>query len=342
MSYLFNRKHRPFSSISEKSTQNTVSSECSDADEEVAWEGMNPKGKSSKRRKVASDCSTSALPAGPTSLQASFSSSANMPKDSLNDVIELETSPAPKASAEIIIPAAASPLEMVDLDGEGDEGKEDPDFLHLKSLLNKVHDSKRKLTSQSAVVNILDSPTESLTSKDIGYYAPEVRSAAQRVQDAFSRSSTLTRQSTASSSAKYDQDKEQEEEREWVTVRTRLNGQHEHSWKMGLSDGFSKLLQRLSSLYGVSSDSLKLIFDGDKLSPEQTPQFLDFEDGDEFLVDVKIDAKLYQKAVAKAAEKDKQTNADAHTLQKAMVLENLETVWFLSVMRALLVLSSAC
>lgn len=134
MSYLFNRKHRPFASTSETASQNTVSSEYSDADEEVAWEGMNPKGKSSKRRKVATH-SASALPAVPTSLQASFPSSANMEKGSLKSVIELDTSPAPKASAEII---PAPPLEVVDLDGEGDEGKEDPDFLRLKSLLNKV------------------------------------------------------------------------------------------------------------------------------------------------------------------------------------------------------------
>lgn len=119
----------------------------------------------------------------------------------------------------------------------------------LLCLVLQVHDSKRKLTSQSAVVSILDSPTETLASNDIGYYAPEVRSAAQRVQDAVSRSSTLTRQSTASSSAKYDDDKEQEDESEYVTVRTRLNGQHEHSWKMGLSDGFSKVGQLLFSFW---------------------------------------------------------------------------------------------
>jgi hypothetical protein len=64
-------------------------------------------------------------------------------------------------------------------------------------------------------------------------------------------------------------------------------------------------LQRLQSLYGIPSGSLKLLFEGDRLTSDQTPQDLDLEEDDVFLVDAKIDPKLYDKAVQNAQQQKK-------------------------------------
>lgn len=64
-----------------------------------------------------------------------------------------------------------------------------------------------------------------------------------------------------------------------------------------------QLTRRLDKYYGLSPGLLSLVFDGDKLTPDQTPQSLDMEEGDDVLIDVKVDKSLYDQAVATATKK---------------------------------------
>lgn len=94
---------------------------------------------------------------------------------------------------------------------------------------------------------------------------------------------------------------------------TRLNGKHEHKWKLGMNEPFSKVFQfcqsllahslhshllyvfvrqikaAFASMYGIISSQAKFEFDGQVIGDSDTPQGLDMED--DVLVDVKVRAR---------------------------------------------------
>lgn len=70
-----------------------------------------------------------------------------------------------------------------------------------------------------------------------------------------------------------------------------------------MADSMSVLMQRMNALYSVPQGKISLIFDGEKLTPEKTPEMLEFDEGEDVLIDAKIDKSLFAKAVAAAEAK---------------------------------------
>mmetsp|Transcript_23041 Transcript_23041/g.69082 ORF Transcript_23041/g.69082 Transcript_23041/m.69082 type:complete len:92 (-) Transcript_23041:39-314(-) len=71
-----------------------------------------------------------------------------------------------------------------------------------------------------------------------------------------------------------------------LVVVNQTNGQTH--FKVKKTTKFAKLITAFCSREGVSEDKVRLLYDGQRLNPNQTPADLDMEDGDQ------IDARLEQ------------------------------------------------
>lgn len=83
-----------------------------------------------------------------------------------------------------------------------------------------------------------------------------------------------------------------------IKLITRLNGQHEHKWKINRANPLSKLHDQVAQLYGLQLSQVTMKFDGDVIGGNKTPDDLDMDD--ENLIDIKIDKIFYDAAIATA------------------------------------------
>ena len=97
--------------------------------------------------------------------------------------------------------------------------------------------------------------------------------------------------------ARKKQEQEQEQEPVYVKFCTRLNGEHEHKWKVKRGESFGTIMGKFAAFYGLDGgDVTSFQIDGEQIDKEGSPESLDMEDGD--LIDVKVTASKYSAAVA--------------------------------------------
>jgi hypothetical protein len=292
--YQVDRKPRPF-----KHKKGKFSNESDSDGAEEAWSsGEKHKRQRKQQDNVVVSTNSNRTRNSAANTALGVDNNTKVRSSSYQEVVELTDTPE-KAAADTKVVAVAQKgiiREPVDLVDEEMIDVNDPLYESAKTLLNKLNASRRKLDVAGVQAQT------GLTPIARRYLVPEVKSAAQRMQQAkqLGRSSTLQRTRIQQSSSAPSASTAPQ-----ITIRTRLNGQHEHHWAIGEKERLSVLLQRLAGLYGVAAEQLRLSFDGDKLSPEQTPQALDMEAGEEYLVEANVEAKIFERAVAHAESRSK-------------------------------------
>mmetsp|Transcript_28726 Transcript_28726/g.92489 ORF Transcript_28726/g.92489 Transcript_28726/m.92489 type:complete len:91 (+) Transcript_28726:94-366(+) len=66
-----------------------------------------------------------------------------------------------------------------------------------------------------------------------------------------------------------------------LNIRIRDQGGEETFFKVKKSTKLEKVFNAYSQRKGVNAQSLRFLFDGSRVRPEQTPQDIDMEDGDQ-------------------------------------------------------------
>lgn len=311
MSALFRRKRV----VEQSSLSHSSEPEASDADSDIDFFSSTKR----KRTKQAAAASSSAGQKNGNSRSRISSSSAaanengsgrapgSAPSSSSSSQVVIDLDDSPDASAKLSQSASkppASEVLIIDLDDDDDRSNvlsssfiDEMEDSRIKKSLEAIRMSQNRLLSANKTVFIEESVVAPVL------HQVNIPSAAERLRKA-NQSLSASQPSVSNTVATTENpDSPASDDENTLQVRTRLNGRHEHVWRVRAEDSFSKLLQRVSSLYALPPGKLSLVLDGDRISPEQKPGDFDLEAGDEVLVDAATDADLYANAVAAAADK---------------------------------------
>lgn len=84
-----------------------------------------------------------------------------------------------------------------------------------------------------------------------------------------------------------------------VHIKVRVNGKLESTHKIGVEDKFAKLAGMVNAQYKLpESTKLSMEADGEGLGMGKTPADFDMEEGEDYLVDIKVDAKTFEQMKA--------------------------------------------
>jgi hypothetical protein len=241
MSYLFERKHRPF-----QHNKSSQPSDDSDLDDDVLWNAGDKDKRTKRPRRMDSDSSQISN----NSANTNISSSKNPPNVNNSIAIDIddeecvvETKQLKPKSTTTNTTNTTQKKEMIDLAFDDELDANDPVLASAKALLNKVNASRTKLSSTATNTSTTISTTTASTGGNnhstTSFYVPEVRSAAQRLAQAAQYSQQLQppkpiKPITSSSNAP-----PPEKEGPILTAKVRLNGQREELIIMRVKDNFS-------------------------------------------------------------------------------------------------------
>ncbi|KAJ1432745.1 hypothetical protein B484DRAFT_447639 [Ochromonadaceae sp. CCMP2298] len=159
-------------------------------------------------------------------------------------------------------------------------------------LMRRLLDSRRTLSQSTNRVDLVASKDNEEV-----YKPPTVLTAAERAVRAQEAMLRYDQQASSSSRASSTTNAQPEAKAEpMIKIVTRLNGNHDHPWRIRQDQAFGKVRAKFAEIYGLQVVQVKFKFDGDSISDDSTPTSLDLEDED--LIEVVIDKALYEKAVA--------------------------------------------
>ncbi|RYY85565.1 hypothetical protein EON63_07265 [archaeon] len=80
-----------------------------------------------------------------------------------------------------------------------------------------------------------------------------------------------------------------------VHIKVRVNGKLESIHNMGVGDKFAQLASMVYTHYNLPhTTKLSMEVDGEGVGMETTPSALDMEEDEDYLVDIKVDAKTFE------------------------------------------------